>query len=141
MYCFTKSQFILLNKNLDFCSQPGCINKTQINKNKRMQEFGRERRTMKITQNLNQKLYLRNTTGNFRLTTTCPILSYQHLIKIQMKYYQRREIYHKITSHPMENRPYKNVLKELTQLLPKQIREAQQLSEIKKILFRKQKDN
>ena len=29
---FTNYQFKLLNKNLNFCPQPGYINKTQINK-------------------------------------------------------------------------------------------------------------
>ena len=46
---------------------------------------------MKITRNLKQKLYYRNSAGNLSLTTTQPILSYQHLIMNSTKYYQRRQ--------------------------------------------------
>ena len=46
---------------------------------------------MKITRNLKQKLYYRNSAGNLSLTITQPILSYRHLIMNSMKYYQRRQ--------------------------------------------------
>ena len=62
-----------------FVHNQATLKKTQINKN--ILEFERKIKVkvhfaMKITRNLKQKLYYRNSAGNLSLTTTQPILSY-----------------------------------------------------------------